>query len=125
MNICKFVDRGDASHQIKQGCCRMISAVAVMYMLGCAGGPVSYDRHNLSRLWVPEKQDLLYFDATLSPSYPRDSAAAETSRLSWIDEWLKIRKLCTQGYDVIEQRDIRRDEDNPYLHDLRYVLRCR
>ena len=93
-------------------------------LVACASGPVSFDRHNLSRLWAPDGSDSIYFDASVSPSYPRNSQAADASRIEWIEEWLKIRKMCIAGYEILERRNFRPEEDNPYHHDLRYVLRC-
>ena len=103
----------------------LAALLLVVFAGACRSGPVSYDRHNLSRLWVPEGTDQIYFDAAITPQYPRDSATAEAARQAWMAEWMDLRKICNAGFDVVERREFTPEDDNPYLHDLRYVLRCR
>lgn len=97
--------------------------VALSLVSGCASD-TSYDRHNKSRLWLTQDDRQLYFDATVSQAYPAQGGEAEAARMSWLDDWLKLRKYCTEGYNVTERREIRADEYNPQRHDLRYKIEC-
>lgn len=90
---------------------------------GCASD-TSYDRHNLSRVWLSQDGSQLFFDATATIAYPADSGEAEAVRLGWLSDWLKLRKFCTGGHRVSERRAIRNDEYNPQRHDLRYQIEC-
>ncbi len=91
--------------------------------VGCASD-TSYDRHNLSRLWLSQDGKQLFFDATASTRYPEDSSEAEAARMSWLNDWLELRKFCTGGHRVADRRSIRADEYNPQRHDLRYTVVC-
>ena len=92
---------------------------------GCAGsGKLVHDRHSMSRLYVDEQGDGLVFEASVSPEYPRDSDGGEAVRREWMQQWLTQRKLCDNGFTVLERQDIGSAADNPYWHDLRYRLRC-
>lgn len=78
----------------------------------------------MSRLWVdPESKDIL-FEATVSPDYPVDTPAAEEVRRDWMRQWLERQSLCQKGFAVVSRERLGRTADNPYLHDLRYKLRC-
>ncbi len=63
-------------------------ALALVLLGGCVSGKSLADRHSMSRLWAAPDGDLIYFEATLSPDYPLDSAAAETEREAWMAQWL-------------------------------------
>lgn len=91
--------------------------------VGCASD-TSYDRYSLSRLWVSQNGDALFFDATATLAYPANSSDAEAVRLAWIGDWLKLRNFCAGGYRVAERRAIRDDEYNPQRHSLRYRIEC-
>ncbi len=106
---------------------RLMILLLTLFLLAIASGcasDTSYDRHNKSRLWLTQDGKQLYFDATVSQAYPAQSTEAEAARLSWLADWLKLRKYCTQGYNVTERREIRADEYNPQRHDLRYKIEC-
>ena len=90
---------------------------------GCATD-TSYDRHNLSRVWLSQDGSQIFFDATASTAYPAESAEAEAIRLVWLSDWLKLRKFCTGGHRISERRAIRDDEYNPQRHNLRYQIEC-
>jgi len=85
---------------------------------------VSFDRHNLSRLWVDEETGKTYFDASVSPQFPLDSESAEVARAGWLAEWLKVRKQCLDGHRILSRRVLGRDEDIVYRHRLRYEVEC-
>lgn len=84
----------------------------------------SFDRHNLSRLWVDDESGKIFFDATVSPQYPRDSEAAEEERAKWVEEWLKVRNQCLSGHEIVNRRVLGRHEDSVYRHHLRYEVTC-
>lgn len=85
-----------------------------------------YLRHRDSQLVMPlDGGPEFYFDARLSPSLPADDPAAEARRIGWLEGWLRLRKLCADGYDILERRPFRFEESNPGRFDLRYVLRCK
>ena len=88
-----------------------------------------YDRHRMSRLVMPMdgvgEQDTIIFEATISPTYPADDPAAEELRMSWLASWLEVRKLCPDGYEILERRPFDSLEYNPARHDLRYEVRCK
>ncbi len=100
------------------------TAAVLVLVVGCAGDS-SFDRHNKSRLWLTQDGKELYFDATVSQAYPDQDKVAEAARMSWLQDWLKLRKYCGEGYNVTERRKIRDDEYNPQRHDLRYRIECR
>lgn len=101
-----------------------LAAVAMLVMLfGCASD-TSFDRHNLSRLWLSDDGKQLFFDATVNTAYPEADPAAEMARKTWIEQWLKLRSFCESGYAIAERRKIRPEEYNPMRHDLRYELAC-
>ena len=83
-----------------------------------------YERHTMSRLVVSEDSDVIVFEASISPTYPENSPAAEEQRMQWLESWLLVRKLCPQGYEVLERRPFKMLEDNPANHELRYEVRC-
>lgn len=88
-----------------------------------------YDRHRMSRLVMPMdgvgSQDTMIFEATISPSLPSDDPSAEEQRMAWLDSWLEVRKLCPDGYEILDRRPFDTLDYNPAHHDLRYELRCK
>ncbi len=85
-----------------------------------------FQRHRLSQVVVPyDKNDLIYFDVTITPEYPDDDAAAEETRMKWLGQWLDTRGMCPSGFEIVERRPFEFLEDNPARHDLRYEVRCR
>lgn len=83
-----------------------------------------YERHTMSRLLVSEDSDIIVFEASISPAYPENSPAGEEQRMQWLESWLLVRKLCPEGYEVLERRSFEMLEDNPAHHELRYEIRC-
>lgn len=96
---------------------------------GCAAsGPktTDFDRHRYSQLAQPEgPSGPVFFDVTYSADYPRDDPQAETARLAWLSGWLKLRRLCPAGFDVVSRRPFDYLEDNPARHDERWEVACR
>jgi len=88
-----------------------------------------YDRHRMSRLVMPMdgvgSQDTMIFEATISPSLPADDSSAEEQRMAWLDSCLEVRKLCPDGYEILDRRPFDTLDYNPAHHDLRYELRCK
>ncbi len=103
---------------------RMSLVLVMLASVAACKSDTSYDRHNLSRVWLSQDGKQLFFDATASTAYPADNAAAEAVRLGWMADWLKLRKFCTGGHRVADRRPIRSDEYNPQRHDLRYRIEC-
>ena len=63
---------------------RVFLVAGVLAATGCASSLESpdYERHSSSRLTVPyEREDVIYFDVKVSPTYPRKSEAAEATRM--------------------------------------------
>ena len=84
-----------------------------------------YYRHSLSQLSEPlDGGDYLWFDVKLTPEYPDQSEVAEEQRMEWLTAWLEVRKICANGYDIIERRPFDFLEHNPARYDLRYKVRC-
>ena len=106
--------------------CRQTALVFSLVLLGLAGcaSDTSFERHNLSRLWMSQDGKNLFFDATVSSRYPADNSVAEAARLEWMGEWLELRKFCPDGHQVVERRAIKDEEYNPMRHDLRYEVEC-
>jgi hypothetical protein len=96
---------------------------------GCAAsGPktTDFDRHRYSQLAQPEgPSGPVFFDVTYSADYPRDDPQAEAARLAWLSGWLKLRRLCPAGFDVVSRRPFDYQEDNPARHDERWEVACR
>ena len=99
-----------------------------MLLAGCSGMHDSPDfyRHSLSQLSSPlEGGDFLWFDVKLTPEYPDNNEAAEAQRMQWLSDWLEVRKLCINGYDILERREFEYLEHNPARYDLRYKVQCK
>jgi hypothetical protein len=77
----------------------------------------------MSRLWS-DSDGTIVFEASISPDYPLDSAVAEAERENWMAQWLERKRMCVNGFEVIDRTPIGSAADNPYQHDLRYRLRC-
>lgn len=102
----------------------VLVVLAVLAQAGCVSGKSLQDRHSMSRLWAsPDGRDI-FFEASVGPDYPLDSAAAEAERENWMRQWLERERLCPDGFEIIDRRQIGSALDNPYHHDLRYTLRC-
>ena len=85
-----------------------------------------FARHRYSQVMEPyDRNDVVYFDVTFSPQYPDDDAAAEATRMEWLEGWLEQRKMCgDNGYEIITRRPFEMMEDNPAHHDIRYEFKC-
>lgn len=78
----------------------------------------------MSRLYTAEDDTTLVFEASVSPDYPANDDNAEAVRHAWISQWLERRRLCANGFIVLDRVELGSASDNPYRHDLRYTLRC-
>jgi hypothetical protein len=99
----------------------------VLVLSGCASSLESpdYERHNSSRLTVPyERDDVIYFDVKVSPTYPRNDEGAEAKRMEWLQAWLDFKNLCPSGYEIVDRREFRFEELNAGRYDLRYEVAC-
>lgn len=106
---------------------RVFLVAGVLAATGCASSLESpdYERHNSSRLTVPyEREDVIYFDVKVSPTYPRKSEAAEATRMEWLQAWLDFKNLCPGGYEIVERREFLFEELNAGQYDLRYEVAC-
>ena len=106
---------------------RSLVPVIVLAVAGCAGMHDSpdFERHSASQLTVPyERDDVVYFDVKLSPTYPDGDAAAEEKRMEWLQAWLDFKGLCPSGYEIVERRKFRFEELNAGRYDLRYEVAC-
>jgi hypothetical protein len=103
-------------------------AVAAVLLAGCSGSihdSPDYYRHSLSQLSTPmDGGDYLWFDVKLTPEYPESNPAAEDQRLRWLSDWLAVRKICENGYEILERREFEFLEHNPARYDLRYKVQC-
>ena len=100
-------------------------------MLGLAAcGPSIHDskdfeRHSLSQLSAPrDGGDFVWFDVKLTPEYPEKNDLAEQKRMQWLEDWLAVRKMCANGYEILERRKFEFLEHNPGQYDLRYKVQC-
>jgi hypothetical protein len=83
-------------------------------------------RHSLSQLSKPTGGgDFMWFDVKLTPEYPNDNPIAEEKRMEWLQDWLEVRKLCANGYEILERRPFDFLEHNPGQYDLRYKVQCK
>jgi len=112
----------------------MMTSQRIVFMMffaliaGCASIHESedYRRHTLSQLAAPmDGGDFYWFDVTVTPEMPDESEAAEAVRMEWVSAWLESRRLCPNGYSIIERRPFEFLEHNPADHDLRYKVRCK
>ena len=98
--------------------------------LGLAGCGSIHDspdfyRHSLSQMSEPtEGGDYLWFDVMLTPEHPNDNENAEAMRMQWLEAWLDVRKICGDGYVILERREFDFLEHNPARYDLRYKVQC-
>ena len=112
---------------IGRGAFRVFLAVSVV-VAACSTIPESrdFERHRSSALTVPyDKPDVMYFDVRLTADVPDNDPAGEARRMEWLEGWLEARNLCAAGYEILERRKFRYEEDNPGRYDLRYELRCK
>ncbi|UCG71642.1 MAG: hypothetical protein JSV45_10255 [Chromatiales bacterium] len=106
---------------------RVLVPGIALAIAGCAGMHESpdFERHSASQLSVPyERDDVVYFDVKLSPTYPDGDAAAEQKRMEWLQAWLDFKGLCPNGYEIVERRKFRFEELNAGRYDLRYEVAC-
>lgn len=84
-----------------------------------------YERHSSSQISVPlEGGDFYWFDVKLTAELPANSDVAEAQRMRWLESWLALRKVCAEGYEILERREFGFLEHNPARYDLRYKVRC-
>lgn len=82
-------------------------------------------RHSMSQLSNPQGGgDYLWFDVKLTAEYPDKNENAEAKRMEWLEGWLEVRKLCANGYNILERRPFEFLEHNPAQYDLRYKVQC-
>lgn len=105
----------------------LLMALAVM-VCGCAAmdDPADFDRHRYTDIKIPpDNPDVFYYDVTVSAEFPKDSPAAEAARNKWLTDWLKVRRMCPAGYEIVKIRPFAFEEDNAAHRDLRYEVRCK
>lgn len=105
----------------------LIAAIAVLAS-GCAieeKSRADFERHNNSNLRASyQDPSILVFEARAGAAYPADSETAEALRIGWLEQWLEIRGLCVDGYEITLREPIPPGQPNFYDMDLRYLLRC-
>ena len=101
----------------------LIATVAVLAS-GCAieeKSRADFERHNNSILRTSYQDPaILVFEARAGAAYPPDSETAEALRIEWLD----IRGLCGNGYEITQREAIPLDQPNFHDMDLRYLVRC-
>lgn len=103
-----------------------IFSIAVVLLSGCASdGYRDYDRHAMSLMRMSDEGDTWLFDARTDANYPANSLNAEAMRMRWAGEWLRQRKSCDYGFDVVSRRQYQPGDDNPLRWNLRYELACK
>jgi hypothetical protein len=103
----------------------LVLSLAVL-MGGCETiGRTDFERHSMSSLRaLPDSNDdLLLFEAKISVQYP-DSPSGDVKRMEWANDWMEVRGFCPDGFEVVSRRLYTRADNNPYMYDLRYELRC-
>ncbi len=101
---------------------------AALCLSACAEfqSTMEYDRHRMSQLRVDEGDESLYiFEAKTDATYSANTPEGEAARMEWIRVWLKNKKACPQGFEVVEKRPIPKSELNVYRYELRYWLKCK
>ena len=107
---------------------RIAAAFAAMMLGACTSIHESpdFERHRYSQVVEPyNRKDVMYFDVTLSAEFPDNDKAAEAIRMEWLEGWLELRKMCSEGFEILARRDFDMMEDNPARHDVRYEFKCR
>jgi hypothetical protein len=85
-----------------------------------------FERHNMSLLEVSRQDDsILIFEAQTNGAFPEASAAAEATRMSWLEDWLEREGYCAYGYDILSRNKLGAGDINFHDMDLRYTLRCK
>jgi hypothetical protein len=106
----------------------VLALVMALVLAGCAGAldkSVDFDRHRYSQLVQPfDRPNEIYFDVIFAADFPADDPAADQSRAAWLDGWLKQRRLCPAGYEVLNRRPFDYLEDNPAGYQQRWEIRC-
>jgi hypothetical protein len=107
----------------------VIACLVLAGSVGCSKSihdSKDFYRHSLSQLSVPrEGGDYIWFDVKLTPEYPDNNPYAEDKRMEWLQGWLEVRKLCKNGYEILERREFEFLEHNPARYDLRYKVQCK
>lgn len=86
---------------------------------------MDFDRHRYSRLVQPfDHPERIYFDVSFPADFPQDKPAAAAARMQWLAAWLKQRRLCATGHEVVKQRPFDFLEDNPAGYQQRWEIRC-
>ena len=62
---------------------------------------------------------------TFDPNFPDDNPVAEAKRMEWLTGWLHQRKMCLDGYEILQRRSFDMLENNPARHDIRYEVKCK
>jgi hypothetical protein len=106
---------------------RQILVLAAL-ITGCAGSlekSVDFDRHRYSQLVQPfDRPQLIYFDVNFGPDSPAEDPVADQNRVTWLEAWLRQRRLCPAGYDIVNRRPFAYLEDNPAGYQQRWEIRC-
>ena len=107
----------------------LIALLTLVITLGaCAQfqSTMEYDRHRMSQLRVDEGDDSLYiFEAQTDANYPANTPEGDAARMEWITVWLRNKKACPYGFEIVERRPIPKSEMNVYRYELRYWLKCK
>lgn len=81
----------------------------------------SYDRVAVTS-FIPTSGDAGFkFRGPADTVYPLDSPAAETQRMTMIDEWLRQNGMCARGYDVVSRQVVKRTD---LIADVWYEGKC-
>lgn len=106
----------------------VILILSALILWSCASihDSPDFERHRYSQVVEPyDRNDVLYFDVMFSAQFPDDDAAAEATRMEWLEGWLEQRKLCGEsGYEIVLRRPFEMMEDNPARYDIRYEFKC-
>lgn len=107
----------------------LVAGMGALVIGGCSTSihdSKDFYRHSLSQLSKPQEGgDFVWFDVKLTPEYPDKNEIAEQQRMEWLEGWLEVRKLCANGYDILERRPFEFLEHNPAQYDLRYKVQCK
>ena len=106
-----------------------VGTVCLILLSACSTSihdSADYYRHSLSQLSTPMGGgDYMWFDVKLTPEDPDNNEAAEQMRMQWLTSWLENRKMCMNGYEILERREFEFLEHNPAQYDLRYKVQCK
>lgn len=104
--------------------CLLVGAV-LMFLSACS----SMDRIPMSSFEPftdSNGQKMFRFRAdSASIAYPSHTAEGEAVRMDWLKEYLRLNKMCLNGYRILERKEVVRSETiSGDVHSIYYTGQC-